>query len=70
MLRCAAILVQSTYEKVRLIPRLLRALHLDIFEQPARNRVFQQSRRPFKKGIPAPRLPSYCGTNAQSVAMA
>ena len=33
---------QSTYAKVRLFPRLLRALHLDIFEQPAPNRGFQQ----------------------------
>jgi hypothetical protein len=28
---------------VCLISRLLRALHLDIFEQPVQNRVFQQA---------------------------
>jgi hypothetical protein len=33
---------QSAYACVCLIPRLLRALHLDIFEQPVQNRVFQQ----------------------------
>jgi hypothetical protein len=34
---------QSTYFYVCLIPWLLRALHLDIFEQPVKNRVFQQA---------------------------
>jgi hypothetical protein len=34
---------QSTCFYVCLIPWLLRALHLDIFEQPVKNRVFQQA---------------------------
>jgi cardiolipin synthase (CMP-forming) len=36
---------QSAYVYVCLIPRLLRALHLDIFEQPVQNGVFQQAVR-------------------------
>jgi hypothetical protein len=31
MLRCAASLVIAAYAKVRLIPRDLRALHLELF---------------------------------------
>jgi hypothetical protein len=41
MLRCKP--RHSTYVYVCLIPRLLRALHLDIFEQPVQNGVFRQA---------------------------
>jgi hypothetical protein len=30
----ASLLVAATYEEVRLTPRFLAALHLDLFEQP------------------------------------
>jgi hypothetical protein len=33
--RCAASFVTAAYRKVRLIPQDLRALHLNLFEQPA-----------------------------------
>jgi len=39
MLRC--IPRHSTYFYVRFIPRVLRALHLKVFEQPGELRVFQ-----------------------------
>jgi hypothetical protein len=48
LLRCAATLpgsspgqACSTYFYIRLAIRLLRALHLAIFEQPVQQRVFQ-----------------------------
>jgi hypothetical protein len=34
LLCCAAPSVVATYEKIRLTPSVLRALHLNIFEQP------------------------------------
>jgi len=36
----ASSLVVATYDPVRLTPRFLAALHLDLFDQPALGRVF------------------------------
>jgi hypothetical protein len=37
--RCSSSFVIATYEKIRLIPQDLRALHLDIFEQPQNRKL-------------------------------
>jgi hypothetical protein len=44
--RCAASLVKSTCFHVCLIPRFLRALHPDIFEQPVKIEFFNKLLKP------------------------
>jgi hypothetical protein len=41
LLCCAASLVIAAYVKIRLIPQDLRALHLNVFEQPQNIMEFQ-----------------------------
>ena len=35
LLRCAAFFVIAAYDNIRLIPRNLRALHLNLFAEPS-----------------------------------
>jgi hypothetical protein len=70
--RCAASLVnRNTFTYASFPPRppqggLLRALHLDIFEQPIQNRVFQQAASSGKYAIQYKIDPLDCGQRKPS----